>query len=166
MTTEPSLGELLAKLEAQIAFHREREAVAARQEALFREQRIAHGAELEALTRNVEALKAATRTAIELASRAIPGLAGPGPNLDVDGRRRTPLPRMVERVLEGLPAAVPFGAARVTAELNRRYGEGLRRPVKARLVSIVLRRLLAAGKLRSVREGKPHHEALYERPAG
>lgn len=164
MTAEPSLSELLAKLEAQIAFHREREALAARQEALFREQRIAHGAELEALTRNVEALKAATRTAIELAGRSIPGLASPEP--DPDGGRRQPLPRMVARVLESLPAAEPFGAARVTAELNRRYREKLRRPVKARLVSIVLRRLLAAGKLRPVREGRPHHEALYERPAG
>ena len=159
-----SLGEIVAKLEAQIAFHREREALAARQEALFREQRVAHGAELEVLTRNVEALKAAAKTAIELAGRSLPDLPSLEPP-DPDAGRRLSLPRMVERVIERLPAA-PFGAAAVTAELNRRYRERLRRPVKARLVSIVLRRRLAAGRLTSVREGRPHHEALYAKPAG
>jgi hypothetical protein len=48
--------------------------------------------------------------------------------------------------------------------LNRRYRERLRRPVPARLVSIVLRRMLDAGSLRSIREGRPHHEALYAKP--
>ena len=71
---------------------------------------------------------------------------------------------MVARVLEGMSAGAPFGTAAVTAELNRRYQERLRRPVAERLVSIVLRRMLDAGSLRSVREGRPHHEALYARP--
>jgi len=35
--------------------------------------------------------------------------------------------------------------------------------VPARLVSIVLRRMLDAGSLLSIREGRPHHEALYAR---
>ena len=66
------MQQILANLEARIAFHREREAFAARQEAVFREQRAAHAAELEALTRNLEVLKAATATAVELASRPTP----------------------------------------------------------------------------------------------
>jgi hypothetical protein len=159
MNAAHSVGEILAKLEEQIAFHREREAAAARQEAVYRDLRTAHGAELEVLTQNLAALTAAAATALELASRTVPGLPGLEP--DPDRGRRLPLPRMVARVLESLPATVPFGAAKVTAELNRMYRERLRRPVKARLVSIVLRRLLAAGKVRSVREGRPHHEALY-----
>jgi hypothetical protein len=160
MDAAHSLGEILAKLEEQIAFHREQEAAAARQEAVFRERRTGHAAELEALTQNLAALKAAAATAIELANRSVPGLSGLEPP-DPDAGRRVPLPRMVARVLENLPATVPFGTTKVTAELNRRYKERLRRPVQSRLVSIVLRRLLIAGKLRSVREGRPHHEALY-----
>ena len=163
MSVELSLQQILANLEARIAFHREREAAAAQQEAVFREQRTAHAAELEALTRNLEALKAATATAVELASRPTPASApflGPDP----DAGRRLKLPRMVARVLEGMSAGEPFGTAAVTAELNRRYRERLRRPVPARLVSIVLRRMLDAGSLRSIREGRPHHEALYARP--
>jgi hypothetical protein len=159
MNAAHSVGEILAKLEEQIAFHREREAAAARQEAVYRDLRTAHGAELEVLTQNLAALKAAAATALELASRTVPGLPGLEP--DPDRGRRLPLPRMVARVLESLPATVPFGAAKVAAELNRMYRERLRRQVKGRLVSIVLRRLLAAGKVRSVREGRPHHEALY-----
>lgn len=162
MGVELSLQQILANLEARIAFHREREAAAAAQEAVFREQRTTHAAELEALTRNLEALKAATATAVELASRPTPyapPLSGPDP----DAGRRLKLPRMVERTLEGMPAGQPFGTSTVTAELNRRYQERLRRPVAARLVSIVLRRMLDAGRLRSVREGWPHHEALYAR---
>jgi hypothetical protein len=160
MNAAHSLGEILAKLEEQIAFHREREAAAARQEAVYRDLRTAHGAELEVLTQNLAALKAAAATALELASRTVPGLPGLEPP-DPDLGRRLPLPRMVARVLESLPATVPFGAAKVTAELNRIYRERLRRPVEARLVSIVLRRLLTAGTVLSVREGRPHHEALY-----
>jgi hypothetical protein len=163
MSAELSLQQILASLEARIAFHREREAAAAQQEAVFREQRTAHAAELEALTRNLEALKAATATAVELASRPTPPSApflGPDP----DAGRRLTLPRMVARVLEGMSAGAPFGTAAVTAELNRRYQERLRRPVAERLVSIVLRRMLDAGSLRSVREGRPHHEALYAKP--
>ena len=163
MGTELSLQQILANLEARIAFHREREAIAARQEAVFREQRAAHAAELEALTRNLETLKGAAATAVELANRPTPPSApflGPDP----DAGRRLKLPRMVARVLEAMPSAEPFGTAAVTAEVNRRYRERLRRPVAARMVSIVLRRMLDAGTLRSVREGRPHHEALYARP--
>jgi hypothetical protein len=162
MAPELSLAEILSKLEAQIVFHREREAFAAAQEAVYREQRERHAAELEVLTRNLEALKGAAATAVELASRPLPEFhpfVGPDP----DAGRRMTLPRRVARVLESLPPE-PFGTAAVTAELNRRYRETLKRPVPARLVSIVLRRLLATGQLRSIREGRPHHEALYALP--
>jgi hypothetical protein len=69
MDAAHSLGEILAKLEEQIAFHREREAAAARQEAVYRNLRTAHGAELEVLTQNLAELKAAAATALELAGR-------------------------------------------------------------------------------------------------
>jgi hypothetical protein len=70
---------------------------------------------------------------------------------------------MVTRVLELKPPSEVFGTIAITKEVNQHYGKRLRRPVVRKLVSIVLRRLHAAGKLRQVREGRPHREALYTR---
>lgn len=81
----------------------------------------------------------------------------------MDIGRKPSLTRMVERVIESRPPDESFGTNYITAEINHRYGDRLRRPVKAKLVSIVLRRLAATGRLREVRKGRPHHEALYSR---
>jgi hypothetical protein len=163
MASELSLTEILSRLESQIAFRRQKEAFHAAQEALHHEQRALHAAELETLTRNLEALKSAATTAIDLATRpaAPPSTATAGP--DPDAGRRLTLPRMIERVLETKGPADTFGTNAITAEVNQRYRDRLRRPATARLVSITLRRMLDSGRLRSVRQGKPHHEALYGR---
>jgi hypothetical protein len=58
-----------------------------------------------------------------------------------------------------------FGAAQITAETNRRYREKLHRPLNARDVSVILRRLREAGRLRLVRGGKSNQEALYAKRA-
>jgi hypothetical protein len=143
MTAELSLKEIVARLEAQIAFHRKQEAFHAEQEVAHRERRGAHAAELEALTQNLEALQSAASTAVELASRPeAAALRAPEPFRDL-GRRLT-LPRMVERVVAEKPPGQPFGTNEITAAINQR-------------------RMSDAGKLRGVRDGRPHHEALYAR---
>jgi hypothetical protein len=76
----------------------------------------------------------------------------------MDIGRKPSLTRMVQRVIESRPPDESFGTNYITAEINHRYGDRLRRPVKPKLVSTVLRRLAATGRLREVRPGRPHHE--------
>lgn len=164
MAAERSFEAIFGWLEAQIAYDREKEAFHGQQEAFHREQKAVFTAELEKLTAILESFKTAADAATDLASRAkaLPPVA---PSSDVGGRKPS-LTKMVARVVEILPAGQSFGPAAVTREINRHYGERLRRPVKRKLVSIVLRRMATDGRLRSVRPGKPHHEALYARKEG
>ena len=159
MASQLSLGEIIADLEAQIAFHREREAFHGERETSHREQRTQHAAALEQLTGKLETLKVAYAEAAGLVTRR----AAAAPVPDPDAGRKLSLARMVARVVEARTSGQPFGISHVTAEVSRRYRDRFRKPVEPRLVSIVLRRMLAAGKLRSVRKGKPFHEALYSR---
>lgn len=57
---------------------------------------------------------------------------------------------MVRRVLSDLGPDRACGAKWVAQELNRRFGDRLRRPMSVRQVSAILHR-----------RGKPHHEARY-----
>ena len=157
MASKMSLDSIVSRLEAQIAFDREREAFHAGQESFHREQRALFAAELEKLTSILEAFKTAATTATELANRgALPRAA---PSLDIG--RKPSLTRMVTRILETRAAGDVFGSKAMTAEVNKHYGAKLRRPIKANLVSIVLRRTIPLGKVRLVEKGKPRHEALY-----
>lgn len=54
---------------------------------------------------------------------------------------------LVARVVDSLPAGEPFGARSVAAEVNRRYQEVLKKPVRSGTVSVVLRRLMAARRI-------------------
>jgi hypothetical protein len=162
MPTDVSLVALVSNLEEQIAFHRERETFHSQHEAQQREQREQHAAELELLTRNLEALKTAAQAAVELAGR--PGAAArPLTAADPDPGRRPRLSRMVALVVASWPAGEPFGLGAITDEIAGRYRDRLRKGVDPRMVSVHLRRLLADGKLVAVRRGRPHHEALYAR---
>ncbi|HKI00819.1 MAG TPA: hypothetical protein VKK31_02450 [Thermoanaerobaculia bacterium] len=165
MTSDLSMDAIVARLEEQIAFHRERESFHAQQGAYHQEHQSLHAAELAALSTSLEAFKTATAKAAELASRTVIPSADleplAGQALDIG--RKPSLTRMVQRVIESRPAGEAWGTAYITYEINRRYGDRLSRPVKPKMVSITLRRMAAAGKLRTVREGRPHHEALYGR---
>ncbi len=164
MTTDVSLSSVLSKMEAQIAVCQEREAFHGQQEIHHREQRALYAAELEALERSLETLRAAAAAALELTggpSASAVLVEAPAP--DPDPGRKPRLSRMVELIIESWPAGKPFGTAAVTDEVNRRYGPRLRRAVEPKMVSMHLRRLLAAGRLNAVRGGRPHHEALYSR---
>ena len=166
MTSTLSMEAIAARLEEQIAHHREREAFHAEQGAYHGEHQALHAAELATLTATLEAFRTSTAKATELASRLIvPPLPTPEPlaNKALDIGRKPSLTRMVQRVIESRPAGEPFGTNYVTAEINRRYGDRLRRPVRSKMVSIALRRMAASGQIRTLREGRPHHEALYAR---
>ncbi len=155
------MAAIVERLEAQIEFHREREAFHAEKETHHREQRAAHAAELESLTSNLAAFKASAAKAAELARRevALPPAPPPVPSQDVG---YTPsLTKMVKRIVEIKAPSDVFGPAAILHEVLQHYGNRLRQPATKKLVSIALRRMYAAGKLRLARQGQPHHETLY-----
>lgn len=164
--TNRSIDEVLASLEAQATFHREREAFHAEHEGSHRERRTVHAAELEEIRRRLAAFRSAAAEAVELADRqgaepAVPGL----PQDDVGSRSRPRIHRMLESVIADKAADDRFGPVGLTGEVNRRFGPRLRRPVKAGQVSTALRRLERKGIIHLVRKGRPHWEALYAREA-
>ena len=162
MTTELSVQQMLANLEAQIDLHREGEAHHAREEAVHREQRAVHAAELAALMRHYEALKSSVEAAAPLAVRHVP--------LPVKEPSRETLPadtsviwsRLVERVVEEIPKGEVFSPTDITAAVNRRF-QGLPKEADSRVTSTILRRMAAAGEVRRVQKGTSHREATYVR---
>jgi hypothetical protein len=164
MPSSLSLEAIVSRLEAQLEFHRERESFHAQQEEHHREQRTVHAAEFEKLRSNLEVFKTAATTAVELAQREVAVPAGtqpPVPSQDVG--RRPSLTKMVKRILEIRPANDVFGTSAIAREINRHYGSKVGGRVDVKQVSIILRRMQQAGKLRQVRAGIPHHEALFSK---
>jgi hypothetical protein len=168
MSTAYSVAEVLEKLEKRIAFHREQADYHAQQEIHHREQNAFHLAELKRVTEHFEAFKGTALTAAELAGEAT---APPPPvrkaaddDRDLAGKE-TQASKLVTRVVEQMADGASFGATQIAAEANRRYRDKLRRPLNARDVSVTLRRLREAGRLRLVREGKSNQEALYAKRA-
>ena len=157
MGSELSLSRILADLEARIALHREREAFHAGREALHRKERAHHAEELAAALQGYEALKAAVGTAAEITSRASVALPA-SEEEEPSSRVRS---KLVAWVVADLPDGEVFSASRISDEVNRRFGESIRRPANPRMVSTALRRLAREGEIRLVQKGTPHHEALY-----
>ncbi len=160
MSSELSLSQILANMEAQIASYREREAFHAEQEILHREQRAVMATELAAVLQSYEAFKAVAGTAAEIASRTA-AAAPPQPQEEIPAS--TVRSKLVGQVVAELPADEIFSATEISAKVNRRYGRHLSRPASPRMVSTALRRLAEEGKVRLVQKGTPHHEALYTR---
>jgi hypothetical protein len=168
VSSQLSVAQVLANLEAQMALHKEREAYHAQQEVFHREQRAVHAEGYETVTKHYEAFKMAAGGAAEIAARVAaaaqaesgPSEAPPAPL--PSGKRPKPGP-LVIRVIEEMPPGQTFGASQVAAEVNRRFSRSLRRPLDSRLASAVLRRLLATETVRLAKQGGPHHEALYTR---
>lgn len=160
-----TIAEVVANLESQVAFFREREALHAQQEAYHREQRDAFAAELEKVTRHLEAFQAVAGTAVELAARSVvPPAVIREENLGSASRPR--LGKMVELVIADLDPETRFGVKTLAVQVNRRFGERLRNPIDERQISVVLRRMSRMGRLELVRPGRPHWEALYVRAGG
>ncbi|HYU31516.1 MAG TPA: hypothetical protein VEW48_05095 [Thermoanaerobaculia bacterium] len=167
MAKQWSVEEIVASLEAEAAAHREQAAHHTEQEAFHREKRTHHEAELEAITRRLDEFRAASAAALELVKRLAPQqtpAAGP-PNegMDIGPASKPRLTKIVESIVAELGTSQAFGPGWLTDEANRRHGDKLRKPVTARQMSDVLRRLTRQSRLRQVREGKGRYEARFVR---
>lgn len=172
MSKSLSVEQVLENLQAQMAFHKEREAEHARQEvwheeqSLFhKEQRAVHAAQHEEVARHYETFKATGVAAAEVAAKSVvpppPSVAEePVPEEDLlEGPYVRA--RLVARWVEGLPAGEVFGPARAVEEVNRRFARDLLKPATFRQASAALRRLSTTGRIRLVRQGSAHQESLY-----
>jgi hypothetical protein len=162
MGTNWSITDVVTKLEAQAAFHREREAFHAEHEESHRRERSLHAAELEQISARLEAFRAAATGALDLAGRSTVAPAEERQE-DFGPASRPKLGRMVVQMIEAKGTSERFGAKGLTQQVNRRFGPGLRRPLDEGQVSVVLRRLERTGRIQLVRRGRPRHEALYAR---
>ncbi|HVG07012.1 MAG TPA: hypothetical protein VNM67_04855 [Thermoanaerobaculia bacterium] len=162
MSVNLTLSEILRNLQRRIDSLREQVDLHARQEEHHREQRALLDAELQKAMRHLESLQEAAAVAADL---DLPAAAPPPSPQEEDLGPNPTLPKMVARVVAGRPEGERFGPKIVAQEVNRRFRKGLRRPVDARAVSVVLRRMSAARRIHLVREGKANHEALYAKGA-
>ena len=170
MSTALSVAEILAKLQARIAHHEEQVAFHQQQEAHHREQSASHGAELEKVRQHFEAFQAAALPAADMAG--VPVTPGKGRDETPEDfhefiGKRIPTSKLVARIVHRLLEDETFGAQRVAEEANRRHADKMKKPVGARQVSVVLRRMRDAGELHQAQPGGAAHEALYtKRRAG
>lgn len=171
MSDDLSLRELLSDLESRIEHHRERRDFHAGQEDHHRDRRSFHETELEAVLKHHEAVKSAVGAASEYAA-ASPAAVPPKPAVQEAPPPREEIPlygdrpmvsRLITRVVKAQPEGKEFGAYGIAAQVNRLYKDELQKPVEARAVSVVLRRLRDQGRVRMVRPGRASHEGLYVR---
>jgi hypothetical protein len=169
VSSELSVAQVLAKLEAQMAYHRERESHHADRESFHQEKRATHAADYEEVAHHYDAFKATAGAAAEIAVRATvsapPPPEPPSPELVEDEEPPDILQssRLVARAVAQWPVGEPFTATQIAAEVNRLYPRELRQPVVPRLAATALRRLCSHGRIRLVRRGVPYHEAVYSR---
>lgn len=161
MSDKLSLPEMLADLEQRVAFHREQEGIHARQESVHREERARHAAALAQAAQQLATLQEAASVA-EALREAAP-LPAPAEPEEPAGEGLRMISKLAALVVQGWPADRSFGASDVAAEVERRFGARLRRPVSVPNVSASLRRLCRRGAIRQLRPGVSHAEALYAR---
>jgi hypothetical protein len=164
MGSDLSIDQMLARLEAKIAHHREQQAFHAQQEGLHQAQKAFHTLELEKSVERFEAFQAAARAAGEMLGADGTGSAAPpSQEEDDDLGQGRPLSRMIARIVEGKGPLEVFGASAVTQEIHERWGSKLRRRVNPRSVAATLRRWAVAGRIHRVRSGRAYFESLYTR---
>jgi hypothetical protein len=154
MSSDLSIAQVLADLEAQVRQLEGEEALHARQEAFHREQRALRADELARIRERYETFKAAAAAAGEVVRR-----------LKVEGADESAPPatisKMIGRVIAGKAQGERFTPSAMAAEVNQTFAKRLRRPVSGRTASVALRRLASLGTLQVVRKGKAFHEAIY-----
>lgn len=156
MSAGLSIPDIVARLEEQLAFHRERESFHAGQEAAHHEQRSVHAAEVEKITRSLEAFRASAAEATDLAGRVSPRRK----TVATPTGKKLSLNKKVTAVLAGFGPHESFGTRKVTAEIQRQFQDT---PVDPRMVSLALARMASSRQIHRIRPGKPHHEAVYAR---
>ena len=164
MKTERSIAEVLESLEAQASFHEKRESFHARQEEQHRKEREEHAVRLQEIRRRLDAFRAAAGEALDIADQpAIPEAVKE--EADLGPASRPNLTRMIELLLGAKRPAERFGPVTLCEELNQQFADRLRRPFDTGQVSVALRRFSRLGRIRQVRRGRPHWEALYVKEA-
>jgi hypothetical protein len=162
MNPRLSIAQVLSDLESQIATHEERESFHTGQEAFHRSQRELHEGELARLRQCYEGFKVAAQAAGEEVSRG----AALRPVTEDSEQDRSPLSKLVVRLIEQKGENEQFGPTGLAQEINDLYAKRLRNPARPRSVSVTLRRLLADGRVHLVEEGRAFHEAVYSRGPG
>ena len=163
MNPNLSIAQVLADLAAQIGSHEERETFHTGQEAFHRSQRELHQGELARLRQRYEGFKTAAQAAGEEVRQGVSFLPAQD---DAEANRRSTLSKLVARLIEQKGEAEQFGPTVLAQEINDRHAKRLRKPARARSISVALRRLLADGRVRLVEEGRAFHEAVYTRSPG
>jgi hypothetical protein len=165
MRSNRTVSEIVASLESQLAFYREKEDLHARQETFHHEQRTLYGTQREKIERNLEAFGAAAASALDLAEKSLARPSADEEGADLGSASNPRLGKMVELLLADKVQDERFGPIGLAAEVNQRFGQRLRRTVDARQISVILRRMDRLGRIHLVRKGRPHWEALYSRGA-
>jgi hypothetical protein len=169
MDTNLSLAAILSSLEAQIAHHREQEALHAGREAFHRDRRTEHAAELEQLVRHLEGFTASAASAAELAARLVPAPPAPPPFRPADELppgTRISINLAVAKVIEGREAEEPFGPLDIAEEVSRHFAgrmKGVKGGIDLRQASVALRWLADNGRIFRLSRGRPHQESKYVR---
>jgi len=163
MDEQRSIATLLTDLEARIETLRREVVFHKQQEAQHREQ----GAKSAETLAELETRLGEFRTA----AQALLAVAPPPParstvpaSLDTEDwgtQARPKIGKMVERVIAEREGDAPFNPSEVSRDVNRRFGGRMKRSSDPRQISVILRRLAAAGKLEIARKGKAYEEALY-----
>ncbi len=156
-----SIQEILAKLEKEMAFHKEQADHHAEREAFHRDRRASHTAEYENVARHYEAFKTSAGAAAEIAARVAAESPPPPPAAPVTPKRPNEL---VARLVATLPAGEVYTPERIAAEVNRRYRDELKKPLTVPTASTILRRMLKIHWVRLVKKGTAHIQAVYTKP--
>lgn len=160
MNPNLSVAQLMANLEAQIAYFESQEAFHSQQAAFHREQQQLSVAELAKARERYEAFKAAAAATDELAHHS--AIAGTLRQTEEDARIPiTTISGLIGRVVDAKPPGETFGPTSIAQEINFRFGKRLPHPLDSRTVSGTLRRLHADGRIHRVQDGRAFHEALY-----
>jgi len=162
MAERLSYRDIVLSLEKQAAFHREQMAHHADKETFHRERRSTHETELGIITSRLESYRAATAAALEIAGREVPQ-SSVEETVDYGSASNPRLTNMVRTVLAEMGPHEPFGPTVVHAEVDRRFGSGLRSPIDLRQIGDILRRLARTGSIHRLQTGIPHHESRYVR---
>jgi hypothetical protein len=163
MDEKRTLPTLLADLEGQVERLRQGVALHTQQEEHHREQKKILAERLAALDERLGRFREAAAAVLELAEPPA-ATAAPSPIEDFGSASKPKLSRMVDHVLAQRLDATPFGAAEISREVNRHFGQRLRHATDAGQISVFLRRYRDDGRLRMARKGRSYSEALYARP--
>ena len=161
MSSTLSVAEILSRLEKQIALHREKQAFHAEQKVHHQDEEARHTAELERLSQHYTAFKTAASD-VETALPPPPKPAAAKAPDDSDLGPKPKISKALGRVVAAWPAGSPFSASDIAGTVNQRFAGKL--SLAARDAASFLRRRSLDGTLEVVREGRPFHETLYQKP--